>query len=199
MSTEPKKHTLLTKTLLWFGYLGSLIAWCWLALCYGKDIINSNFVAQFINTEGSNPTINLDAPEIAIPQAIINFIGIFIALIVIGFVVMAIALTPKGTQTIGEKATQSSADILAPIIAKNYKLDSSQKRSLHVSIVWIFRLILSFLPLILVAILGAKGSFIPYDYMIAGATLPAIWASIFFSWVLGIDLHKKSRAVDPQN
>lgn len=199
MSTKIKKRTPSGTITLWLAYLSTLLAWCWLVICYAKNIIESEFLAQFINTKQSNQVVDFNLPAFTIPQEIINIIGALLALAVITFVAIELIRAPRRTQNLVEPIAQHSSEILTPLIARYYHLDKNNKRTVHYSIVYVIRLAVSWAPLIIMDTVGQQVSFMPYEYMIFGVVLPAAMATVFFSWIGLFDHYLRSQEILSQN
>lgn len=179
----------------WFGYVGVLVSWSWLAICYGKDIMTSDFVKYFMNPEQAEPTRPLfELPSFALPQIVINILAVILAVLAVVFVVTTIAKAPGGTRKISEEIAQASASSLTPIIAKRFHPTRREKLIVHESIVFSLRLLICWLPLILMAIFGQRSSFVIIEIMAIGALLPALWASLFFTISLFVELYHKKKS-----
>lgn len=195
MGAKPKKLTPSTIITLWLAYLGTLSAWCWMTICYSKDIISSRFVTQFIDADTPKRVADFNLPAFTIPQEIINVLGTIFAVLAIVFVVIEIIRAPKRTQDISEQAIQYSSNSLTPLITKRLDLNTTQKRTVHFSVVYAIRLLFSWSPLLLINTLGVQQSFVPYEYMAFGAAVSATMASIFFTWILLFELYQKSQGI----
>lgn len=187
------KNTLLS-ILVWLGYVGTLLSWCWLIICYSKDFMTSELVNWLIyQSPREQPTDLFELPSITLPPQLLAAIAAVLAIGVVVFVVTMIFRTPGGVQKISDKAAHSSADLIVPKIAKYRTLNKREKFTLHTSIVYGLRLLISWLPLAVTTVIGQQSSFVPFSYMLLGTLLPAIWATLFFSLSLTITiLTKKS-------